>query len=126
MIDRLMRALEHSETIHNNTDYSTLYEGDAQRLYNEGIIHGMKNALISAMHHIESLENQRVYAKLVSELNHKEDRHKIDVSEDDFLTTLEEIELEGRVSGFEFMTSVAKDYVLDKDFNGTHVLSLTK
>ena len=126
MIDRLIAALIYTEQIHNNTDYSTLHEGDAQRVYNEGIIYGMKNALISAMYHIEMNENQKVYSKLLSELNHKEDRHKIDVNKDDFLTTLEEIELEGKVSGFKFMVSISRDYILNKDFNESHVLSLAE
>lgn len=125
MIDRLMATLKYTETIHKEFDYSKAHEGKSQHLYNEGIIRGMKNGLLAAMHHSETLRDKQVYAKLISELNHKEDGHRIDVAANNFDYVHDEIESEGILSGYVFMVSVVRGYVTNEPFQESHVLRLT-
>lgn len=125
MIDRLITSLNYTESIHQSFNYTKAHEGESQRLYNEGIIHGMKNAMFSAMHHLESLVNQQVYAKLISELNHKEDRHNIDVKENNFESIYDEINREGQLEGYRHMVDVVKGFIHNEVYTASHVLSLT-
>ena len=85
----------------------------------------MKNAMFSAMHHLESLVNQQVYAKLISELNHKEDRHNIDVEQNNFESIYDEIYREGELEGYRHIVNVVKGFIHNEVYTASHVLSLT-